>query len=158
MSSGAHRMGRIDLDDLNWERRPYKRWGAYGQSKLANLLFTYELARRLEAAGSDKRALAAHPGYADTNLQSHTQSFQDKVMAVGNRIIAQSAAMGALPALFAATAPEAASGTYIGPDGLLEQRGYPKTVPSNKRSHDRATATGLWTLSETLTGVTFPIA
>ena len=97
MSSGAHRMGRIDFDDLNWERRRYQRWAAYGQSKLANLLFTYELQRRWAASGSSGAALAAHPGYAATNLQSHTDSFQDRVMEVTNRVFAQSADMGALP-------------------------------------------------------------
>ena len=76
MSSTAHRNGHIDLEDLNWERRRYQRWGAYGQSKLANLLFTYELQRQLAAAGSDRKALAAHPGYAATNLQFDTAPFQ----------------------------------------------------------------------------------
>jgi NAD(P)-dependent dehydrogenase (short-subunit alcohol dehydrogenase family) len=94
MSSAAHRMGRIHLDDLNWDRRRYQRWQAYGQSKLANLLFTYELDRRLSAARSTRKALAAHPGYAATNLQSHTDSFQDRVMSVTNSLVAQSAHMG----------------------------------------------------------------
>src|SRR5437763_9075478 len=89
VSSGAHRVGRIRLDDLNWERGRYQRWLAYGQSKLANLLFTYELARRLSAAGSPIRALAAHPGYAATNLQFHTESIQDRIMSLGNRLLAQ---------------------------------------------------------------------
>jgi NAD(P)-dependent dehydrogenase (short-subunit alcohol dehydrogenase family) len=155
MSSFAHRNGRIDLEDLNWERRRYKRWGAYGQSKLANLLFTYELQRRLTAAGSTRKALAAHPGYASTNLQSHTDSMQDQVMGVTNRLFAQSAAMGALPALYAATVSSVAGGSYIGPDGLMEQRGHPKIVKSNPRSYDEATAAALWNLSEQLTGVTF---
>src|SRR4051794_4008838 len=92
VSSGAHRIGKIDVDDLNWERRRYQRWGAYGQSKLANLLFTLELQRRLDDAGSEVRALAVHPGYSVTNLQSHTQSFvQNSVMAISNRLIGQSA-------------------------------------------------------------------
>jgi NAD(P)-dependent dehydrogenase (short-subunit alcohol dehydrogenase family) len=155
MSSGAHRMGRIDLDDLNWERRRYRRWAAYGQSKLANLLFTYELQRRWAAAGAGGTALAAHPGYAATNLQSHTDSFQDRVMEVTNRVVAQSADMGALPALYAATQPGVAGGSFVGPDGLFEQRGYPTMVKSSRRSYDQATARSLWTLSETLTGVNF---
>jgi len=155
MSSFAHRNGRIDLEDLNWERRRYKRWGAYGQSKLANLLFTYELQRRLTSAGSSRKALAAHPGYAATNLQSHTDSIQDRVMGVTNRLFAQSAAMGALPALYAATVPSVPGGSYIGPDGLMEQRGHPKIVKSNQRSYDEVTAAALWNLSEQLTGVTF---
>jgi NAD(P)-dependent dehydrogenase (short-subunit alcohol dehydrogenase family) len=153
MSSGAHRMGHIDLDDLNWDRRRYHRWQAYGQSKLANLLFTYELQRRLAAAGSSRQALAAHPGYASTNLQSHTDSFQDKVMSVTNSVVAQSAYMGALPALYAATQPALPGGSFIGPDGLFEQRGHPKIVRSSRRSYDETTAAGLWSLSETLTGV-----
>ncbi|MBF6555793.1 MAG: SDR family NAD(P)-dependent oxidoreductase [Acidimicrobiales bacterium] len=154
MSSAAHRMGRIHLDDLNWDRRRYQRWQAYGQSKLANLLFTYELDRRFSAAGSTGKALAAHPGYAATNLQSHTDSFQDRVMSVTNCLVAQSAHMGALPALYAATQPPLPGGSFIGPDGLFEQRGYPKTVRSSRRSYDETTAAGLWNLSETLTGVT----
>jgi NAD(P)-dependent dehydrogenase (short-subunit alcohol dehydrogenase family) len=154
MSSAAHRMGRIHLDDLNWDRRRYQRWQAYGQSKLANLLFTYELDRRLSAAGSTRQAFAAHPGYAATNLQSHTDSFQDRVMSVTNSIVAQSAHMGALPALYAATQPELPGGSFVGPDGLFEQRGYPKIVRSSRRSYDETTARGLWNLSETLTGVT----
>jgi NAD(P)-dependent dehydrogenase (short-subunit alcohol dehydrogenase family) len=158
MSSGAHRMGRIDFDDLNWERRRYQRWAAYGQSKLANLLFTYELERRWTAAGASGKALAAHPGYAATNLQSHTDSFQDQVMGVTNRVLAQSAEMGALPALYAATQPALAGGSFVGPDGLLEQRGYPTIVKSSRRSYDQATARSLWTLSENLTGVTFEFA
>ncbi len=155
MSSAAHQAGTIHLDDLNWEHRKYNRWSAYGQSKLANLLFTYELQRRLAAAGSPVTAVAAHPGYASTNLQAHTESVQDKLMAVGNRIFAQSAEMGALPMLFAATAPGVIGGSYIGPDGLFEQRGHPKVVGSNKKSRDEQTAKGLWSLSEDLTGVEY---
>ncbi|MGW5145568.1 oxidoreductase [Rhodococcus koreensis] len=155
MSSAAHQAGTIHLDDLNWEHRKYNRWSAYGQSKLANLLFTYELQRRLAAAGSPVTAVAAHPGYASTNLQAHTESVQDKLMAVGNWIFAQSAEMGALPMLFAATAPGVIGGSYIGPDGLFEQRGHPKVVGSNKKSRDEQTAKGLWSLSEDLTGVEY---
>ncbi|MCJ0903055.1 oxidoreductase [Rhodococcus sp. ARC_M6] len=156
MSSMMHQLGTIDLDDLNFEHRKYNRWRAYGQSKLANLLFTYELQRRLAASGSTLKALASHPGYAATNLQGHTESIQDKLMGIGN-LIAQSAQMGALPELWAATAPDAFGGSYIGPDGPFEQRGYPKVVGSNKKSHDKKTAAGLWALSEKLTGVSFGI-
>ncbi|MDV6285579.1 oxidoreductase [Rhodococcus jostii] len=155
MSSAAHQAGTVHLDDLNWERRKYNRWSAYGQSKLANLLFTCELQRRLSAAGSPVKAVAAHPGYASTNLQAHTESVQDKLMAVGNRIFAQSAEMGALPMLYAATASDVIGGSYIGPDGLFEQRGHPKVVGSNKKSRDEHTARALWALSEDLTGVEF---
>src|SRR6266550_6113221 len=133
ISSPAHRMGRIDLDDLNWERRRYLRWGAYGQSKLANLLFTLELQRRLSEAGSDVRAVAAHPGYAATNLQQHTGSFlQNAVMAISNRVIAQSEEMGALPTLYAAT-QDLPGGSYVGPDGFSEVRGGPTLVSPRKR-------------------------
>ncbi|MDV7240818.1 MULTISPECIES: oxidoreductase [Rhodococcus] len=158
MSSTAHKMGSIDLDDLNWENRKYNRWSAYGQSKLANLLFTYELQRRLAAAGSSVKAVAAHPGYASTNLQAHTESVQDKLMAVGNRIFAQSAEMGALPMLYAAAVPEVAGGSYLGPDGLFEQRGHPKVVGSTTKSRDEKTAGALWSLSENLTGVEYTFA
>ncbi|MFD4179667.1 oxidoreductase [Rhodococcus sp. NPDC058514] len=154
LSSGIHRMGTMNLDDPNWERRRYSRWLAYGQSKLANLLFAYELDRRLSAAGSEVKSMAAHPGYASTNLQSHTASVWDKLMLVGN-LAAQSAEMGALPELYAATVDTVASGTYIGPDGPFEQRGYPKVVGSNAKSRDRTVAAGLWGESERLTGVTY---
>jgi NAD(P)-dependent dehydrogenase (short-subunit alcohol dehydrogenase family) len=156
LSSGAHRMGKINIDDLNWERRRYGRWAAYGQSKLANLMFAYELQRRLAAAKSPVKSLAAHPGYASTELQSHTESVQDKVMALGNRLIAQSADMGALPELYAATVPTLRGGEFIGPHGRLGLNGYPKIVGSNKASRDEAVAAKLWTLSEELTGVSYP--
>lgn len=155
MSSAAHRMGRIDLQDLNWDHRRYQRWQAYGQSKLANLMFTYQLQRRFTAAQSNRKALAAHPGYAATNLQSHTDSIQDRLMSVTNRLVAQSAQMGALPALYAATFPTVPGGSFVGPDRLFEQRGHPKVVRSSRRSYDEAQAVALWGLSETLTGVTF---
>lgn len=155
MSSAMHQIGSIDLDDLNWKRRTYRRWPAYGQSKLANLLFTYELQRRLEAAGSTVKALAAHPGYAATNLQSHTESISSRIMSLANPIIAQSAQMGALPILYAATVPDATGGSYIGPSSLFETRGHPKVVSSNRKSHDRSVARQLWTLSEKLTGVDY---
>jgi NAD(P)-dependent dehydrogenase (short-subunit alcohol dehydrogenase family) len=156
VSSGAHRIGKIHLDDLNWEKG-YKRWPAYGQSKLANLLFTFELQRRLAAAGSPVRALAAHPGYASTNLQFHTASIQDKLMGVMNHVLAQSADMGALPTLFAAT-QDLPGGSYVGPDGIGEQRGHPKLVGCTAAARDEAVAAQLWERSEALTGVTFPFA
>jgi NAD(P)-dependent dehydrogenase (short-subunit alcohol dehydrogenase family) len=156
VASGAHRLGRIRLDDLNWEHGRYQRWAAYGQSKLANLLFTYELQRRLSAAGSPVRALAAHPGYSATGLQSHTESIQDAIMAFGNRIVAQSAEMGALPTLYAAV-NDLPGATYIGPDGLFEQRGHPKIVSSNSASRNEETARRLWDLSERLTDVTYKL-
>ena len=156
LSSGAHRAGHIDLDDLNWQHRTYRRWGAYGQSKLADLMFAYELDRRLRAAGSPVRAVAAHPGYAATELQARTESFMDAVMQLGNRLVAQSAQMGALPTLYAATMPDVSGGDYFGPDGLGELRGHPRRVGSSKASKDEAVARGLWEKSEALTGVAYP--
>jgi NAD(P)-dependent dehydrogenase (short-subunit alcohol dehydrogenase family) len=154
LSSGAHRIGRIDFDDLQHEKS-YRRWEAYGQSKLANLLFTYELQRRLSAAGSPLRAVACHPGYAATNLQFHTESFQDAAMGLFNKVFAQSSAMGALPTLYAATVPDIPPAAFVGPDGLGEQRGHPKLVGSSGRSKDEVAAARLWTESERLTGVTY---
>jgi NAD(P)-dependent dehydrogenase (short-subunit alcohol dehydrogenase family) len=158
VSSSAHRAGKIDLEDLNWERRRYRRWPAYGQSKLANLLFTAELERRLAAAGSEVRAVAAHPGYAATNLQNRTENLlQNAVMAIGNRIFAQSDEMGALPTLYAAT-QDIPGNSYAGPDGRGEQRGHPTLVGRSGAAADDGTARALWELSERLTGVTFPLA
>jgi len=158
IASGAHRMGRIDLDDLNWENRRYDRWRAYGQSKLANLLFTLELQRRLSEAGSDVIALAAHPGWSATNLQSHTGSrIQNGLMAVANKVWAQSDEQGAWPTLYAAT-QDVAGGAYVGPDGFQEMRGHPKLVPRSGAASDEETARKLWELSERLTGVTFGLA
>jgi NAD(P)-dependent dehydrogenase (short-subunit alcohol dehydrogenase family) len=154
VSSGAHAAGKIDLNYLNWEHRKYQRWSAYGQAKLANLMFAYELQRRLTAAGSSKISVAAHPGYAATDLQSHTESIQDKVMALGNRLLAQSAEMGALPELFAATA-DVEPGAYYGPTSWRGLRGYPGPSGSTKSSKDEEVARGLWELSEKLTGVIY---
>jgi NAD(P)-dependent dehydrogenase (short-subunit alcohol dehydrogenase family) len=158
VASGAHRMGKIRFDDLNWERGSYRRWPAYGQSKLANLLFTLGLQRRLTEAGSPVRALAAHPGWAATNLQSRTENvFQNSLLAVANRLIAQSEEMGALPTLYAAT-QDLPGNTYVGPDGFQEQRGHPKIVGRSAAARDADTARRLWDLSEELTGVSFPLA
>jgi NAD(P)-dependent dehydrogenase (short-subunit alcohol dehydrogenase family) len=153
LSSSAHRIGRIDLDDLNWHTRRYRRWAAYGQSKLADLLLAMELHRRLSAAGSAVLSVAAHPGYAATELQSHTESVQDRLMAVANRVIAQDAAMGALPALYAATMPDVRGGEYYGPGGPGELRGYPRRVGMSGAARDAATAAALWRAAEALTGV-----
>ncbi|MGY1792901.1 oxidoreductase [Geodermatophilus sp. SYSU D00525] len=156
LSSGAHRMGAIDLDDLNWERRRYSAERAYGQSKLANLLFTLELQRRLTAAGSPVRALAAHPGWSATNLQGRTGNrLKDAFALLGNRVVAQSAEQGALPTLFAATT-DLPGGSYAGPDGLGELRGYPTLVGRTAAASDPDLATRLWTASARLTGVDFP--
>jgi NAD(P)-dependent dehydrogenase (short-subunit alcohol dehydrogenase family) len=156
VSSGVHRIGRMRLDDLNWERARYMRWGAYSQSKLANLLFTGELQRRLDAAGSPVRALAAHPGYAATNLQHHTGNVvQGALMTIANHVIAQSDEMGALPTLYAAT-QDLPGDSFVGPDGFQESRGHPKLVGRAAAAKDVETARRLWELSERLTGVTFP--
>lgn len=155
LSSAVHRMGRIRLADPNWEQSRYQRWLAYGQSKLANLMFAYELQHRLLFSGSAVRSMAAHPGYAATNLQSRTESVQDTVMGALNRVVAQSAEMGALPALYAATVPDLPGASYIGPGGPAESRGYPTQVGSSSASHDRETQRRLWRLSEDLTGVPF---
>ena len=158
VASGAHRMtGAIRFDDLNWERGRYSRWRAYGQSKLANLLFTLELQRRLAAAGSDLRAVAAHPGWAATNLQGHTDSaIQNALLVLGNRLISQSDEMGALPTLYAAT-QDVPGGGYVGPDGFAEQRGHPRLVGRSRAASDEDTARRLWQLSEELTGTSFPL-
>ncbi|WP_460399613.1 oxidoreductase [Actinophytocola sediminis] len=153
LSSLMHRTGRIRLDDLNWERRRYLRWPAYSQSKLANLLFTYELTRRLTAAGSPVLAYAAHPGLASTNLQTHTESWQSAGLTLLSRIVAQSSSMGALPTLYAATVAGLPGGSYIGPDGLAERRGHPKVVGSTRAARNPRVATELWDRSATLTGV-----
>jgi hypothetical protein len=159
VSSGAHRVGRIRFDDLNWEKG-YRKWLAYGQSKLANLLFAYELQRRLDAAGAQLISVACHPGYAATNLQlagprMEGSSLMEFLSQLSNRLVAQSAAMGALPTLYAATAPDVRGGDYIGPDGLFENWGYPKKVRSNRQSHDHEAARRLWEISERLTGVRY---
>jgi NAD(P)-dependent dehydrogenase (short-subunit alcohol dehydrogenase family) len=151
VSSVGHRMqARINFDDLQWERS-YSRVRAYGQSKLANLMFTYELQRRLSGAGTTI-AVAAHPGFAATELMRHTPA-----AAVVTPLFSQDAAMGALPVLRAATAPGVLGGQYYGPGGFLGLRGYPKLVASSRRSHDEAVQRRLWAVSEELTGVTFPV-
>jgi NAD(P)-dependent dehydrogenase (short-subunit alcohol dehydrogenase family) len=154
LSSQLHRLGRIRLDDPNFSRG-YQRWLAYGQSKLANLQFAYELQHRLLAAGSPVRSMAAHPGYSATNLQSHTESPQGWLLAAANVLMGQPAEMGALPALYAATVPDLPGGSYIGPDGPGEMRGHPRPVGSSGASHDRRVQADLWTLSERLTQVAF---
>ncbi len=155
VSSTAHKFGRINFDNLQGERR-YFRWNAYGQSKLANVLFARELDRRLRAAGSSVKSLAAHPGYSSTNLQSAAPPLLDRtVMKVTNLLVGQSPEMGALPELYAATRPNLDGGLFIGPDGFEEQRGYPKVVSPVRAGRDEATAARLWNVSEALTGVSY---
>lgn len=155
LSSGAHRTGRIDLADLNWQHRRYRRWPAYAQSKLADLMFAIDLQRRLEVHGSPVISVAAHPGYAATNLQFHTETFEDRIMALLNRVVAQDADAGALPTLYAATMPDVQGGQYYGPGGRGEMRGSPRLVECSKAARDPAVAAQLWTKSEELTGVSF---
>lgn len=152
VSSGAHRMGKIRFGDLQSEEG-YSPWRAYGQSKLANLLFTFELQRRADRAGADVTSTAAHPGYAATNLQSGTSNkAQDAVLTVLNRIVAQSAEAGALPTLFAAVEPLPGA-AYVGPGGPGELRGSPRLVDASSAAKDPAVAAALWAVSEELTGV-----
>jgi NAD(P)-dependent dehydrogenase (short-subunit alcohol dehydrogenase family) len=156
VASSMHRAGNIDLDDLNWQHRPYSATRAYGQSKLANLLFTLELQRRLTASGSAVRALAAHPGWAATNLQGRSQSWVvDRAMKLGNRLIAQSDEQGALPSLAAAVL-DLPGGSYLGPSGRNEMRGHPTLVGRTPSASDPELARRLWTASAELTGVDLP--
>jgi NAD(P)-dependent dehydrogenase (short-subunit alcohol dehydrogenase family) len=156
VSSGLHLAGRIDFADLNSERKRYSAWGAYAQSKLANLLFTAELQRRLAAAGSQVISTAAHPGYAATNLQSHTGSrVMDFLLTrVANPVIAQDAAGGALPTLYAAVA-DIPGDSYAGPGNQV--RGAPRLVSRSPAARNPQTARRLWSASEDLTGVRFPL-
>ena len=157
VSSVGHRLrAAIHFDDLQWERR-YDRVAAYGQAKLANLLFTYELQRRLANKSAPTIAVAAHPGGSSTELTRHLPLLFKPAVAVLGPLVFQSAAMGALPTLRAATDPGVEGGQYYGPDGIGEQRGHPKVVNSSAQSHDEDLARRLWTVSEELTGVTFGI-
>jgi NAD(P)-dependent dehydrogenase (short-subunit alcohol dehydrogenase family) len=151
--SGLHVLGRI-RDDLNWEGRRYQRWRAYMQSKLANVLFAYELQRRLAISGRQTISVAAHPGLAATETQQSETSLQGKILAGGP---AQSPAMGVLPILFAATAPGVDGGTCVGPDGFMQRNGYPTVVNSSRRSRNTELARWLWERSEDLTGIRYAI-
>ncbi|MDO0913732.1 oxidoreductase [Streptomyces sp. DT2A-34] len=158
VSSGAHRWGdaRIRFEDLDFSS-DYNPQRAYAQSKLANLLFTLELQRRLAEAGSSVRALAAHPGYAATNLQSHAANpVMRGFMKIGNRFFAQDDKAGALPTLYAAT-QDLPGASYVGPDGLGEMRGAPTLVGRTAAASDAGVARRLWTVSEELTGVRWPV-
>lgn len=159
VASNAHFMGTMNFDDLMGEKR-YSKWPAYGQSKLANLLFTYELERWLRRHGKQSIAVAGHPGYAATNLQGvgpqlEQATFMGWLMKVGNAVLAQSSEMGALPQVYAAVFPGLPGGVYVGPDGLLGQSGFPRIVESSKASRDEAAAAKLWQVSEALTKVSF---
>ncbi|MDQ2651109.1 MAG: oxidoreductase [Actinomycetota bacterium] len=159
VSSTAHRPGSIAFSDLQWERRRYQPWRAYSQSKLANLLFSKELQRQATEHATALLAASAHPGYAATNLTAAGPASRNRllrpVMPVADRVFGQSAVMGALPQLYAATMPEVAGDDYWGPGGLAEQRGYPARVGRTAAAKRADDARHLWTVSEELTGVTY---
>lgn len=151
VSSTAQNFGKFDLDDLQWTRRPFRRMGAYGASKIANMLFTLELQRRLKDAGASTIAVACHPGWTVTNLQKTTP-----IIRFFNPVFAMKAWQGALPTLYAAVSPNVVGGGYYGPDGLGTMRGYPVRNRPSARGADAEAARRLWTLSEDLVGVTMP--
>lgn len=153
VSSNMHKTGRINFDDLNWENRRYNAWQAYGDSKIANLYFTRELARQLAGAGDHPLVAAAHPGWTATELQRNTGA-----ISLLNYLFAQDITMGALPTLYAALAEDVRPGDYFGPSGIMEMRGYPKQTTPSQRARDAAKAQRLWEVSETLTGVRYAIA
>ncbi len=157
VSSSLHRNGRVHFDDLTGARA-YSPSAFYSQSKFANVLFGLELHRRLRAADSPIRSLLAHPGYTATNLQtSGPTGLVNLLGRIGNLLVAQTPAMGALPQLYAATGPSAEGGRFIGPDGPFETRGHPKVVQPAATAQDPETARRLWELSEKLTGVHYPL-
>lgn len=161
VASLAHRWTRrFDPDDLNFERARYMKWDAYSKSKLANLLFTFELQRRCTQNGVEVLSVAAHPGYSATNLGFAGPALEKSalgklIMQIGNAAFAQNAALGALPTLYAATAPDVQSGDYIGPDGFQQMRGYPTKVRARSAARDTDTAARLWQRSASLTGVSY---
>lgn len=157
VSSMGHRMGKIDFDNLMYDDgNGYSSPSAYGRAKLANLLFTYEMQRRLESAGETTLALAAHPGTSNTNLANHLmQSWYAKLLMPVMMGMSQTSAMGAMPTIRAATDPTAKNGQYYGPSGFMEQRGYPVVVGSNDASHNLEDARRLWEVSEELTGIKY---
>ena len=150
VSSGAHNWGNIDFNDLSWQNRKYKASRAYGDSKLANLYFTYELQYRLKNNNSNLIVTAAHPGWTATELQRHSGVFSFL-----NNFFAMPIWQGTLPTLRAATDKTAKSGDYFGPNGFREMRGYPIKVDSNQLSHDKEVANKLWSVSEELTGIKY---
>ena len=159
VSSGAHKGGRINFDDLHG-KASYGKWMAYCQSKIANLLFMYELERRLRRAKVRAISVGCHPGYAATELQGagpkmEGSAFMERMMGLGNTLFSQDAAMGALPTLYAATSPDVQGADYIGPDGFMELWGHPKKVPTVARARDTEVAARLWKVSEEATGVRY---
>ena len=158
VASIAHNIkAKIDFDDLQWEKRSYDKVASYGQSKLANLMFAYDLQRRLAAAGAKTIAVAAHPGVAATELSRHVPGYSLPGVAWLFGKILNTSEMGALATLRAATDPSVKGGQYWGPDGFREMRGYPELATSSEQSRDVAIQERLWTVSEELTGVTYPV-
>jgi NAD(P)-dependent dehydrogenase (short-subunit alcohol dehydrogenase family) len=160
MSSSGHKMGKMDFSDLNWEKGNYQKWWAYGRSKLANLLFAFELQRRLAQANALATSIAAHPGIAVTNLQNPGLEMEPSRLyqafsKFSDAVIAQPATMGALPTLYAATALDVRGGDFIGPNGLLEIRGQPRKVKASNAAYNEADAAKLWQVSEELTGIRY---
>lgn len=161
VSSLAHRFGKIRFDDINWEQG-YSKWGAYGMSKLANLLFTTEMARKLKASGSELVVAAGHPGYADTSLQAKGMIMagskgKARLFSLANKVIAQSGEKGALPSLYAATAPDVLSGAFFGPSGPMKMKGWPVEEKPDPKRVVPEVASELWKVSEDLTGISFPV-
>jgi NAD(P)-dependent dehydrogenase (short-subunit alcohol dehydrogenase family) len=150
VSSVAHKYGKIDFDDLNWKNRRYKKGPTYGQSKLANLLFSLELGARVARDGEGPMVVSAHPGWTATDLQRHNGTIRAM-----NPFVAMQPWQGALPTLYAATAPDAEAGGYYGPHGFMEMRGYPVRVDTTKAAKDKDVARRLWEVSEEMTGVSF---
>ena len=161
VSSNAHKIGKMRFQDINWDKG-YKRWKAYGMSKLANILFTFELAERVTAKEIDMKVLVAHPGYADSSLiekgpEMNGRNFLVKAGRLANRLVAQSTEMGSLPILYAATAPEAEHRAYYGPRGFAGMRGYPERTYPNRKKVSKDLQQELWQVSEQMTGVKFPV-
>ena len=157
VGSASHRSGVLDLDDLLWERRRYVPYAAYGASKLANLLFLAELQRRLTAAGSTLRVTGAHPGTTSTHITSSSGSLAKQLVGrYGHRLVGMPPWQGALPTLYAATM-DVPGNTYLGPHGVKEMLGWPTPVGRSARALDPDLAKALWTESERLSGVTFPL-
>ncbi|MGH1345784.1 MAG: oxidoreductase [Nannocystales bacterium] len=153
VSSHAHRQGALNFDDLDWTTRPYKKMAAYGDSKLANLLFTFELNRRLKTAQADLLVVAAHPGWTRTDLQRHEGVLLRTLARAMTPFVGMQATQGALPTLRAATDPGVETGDFFGPDGVLQLRGYPRRVGTSKSARDQSAATRLWRVSTRRTGV-----
>lgn len=160
VSSIAHRGGSMDFDNLQWERG-YRPWPAYRRSKLANLLFGFELERRLERAKAEAMSVVTHPGVANTNLfaagPGQGGGLLARIIPLFIALIAQSEAQGALPSLYAATSPDARGGRFYGSDGFRQMRGYPAEVKAETQAYDEQVAARLWQISEELTGVKYPL-